>query len=346
MKKIASPGNLALFFCIMVTSLWTFWGVTEMFHEGWYAPFEWMFFLLPASLSLTVTLIALTWPRLGGWLLIGTGIAFYTWVLVKAATGFGLNLQIILSWFPASGFLACIGVLFLLEARRPSVTSGPDPRWWWRNLRYLLAVGIPLLLGLGLASKQAIHLAHRVDDGNYGTRLIPGNGVSLVWAPAGPGWGRSVTWNQVALYGLPPPGFDHKSFGHEGRCNKDTSEGCATALDMQRYNVCLYLSEDGSRLEPSFQGDWRMPTTDEIVRSLVRHGENAGCIWEGQTGNQPCTVTPDKETPLWNPKSPIIYLWSADEANRDEAYYVTYHGAVWAGSKFVGLGSRGYRCVR
>ena len=345
MKKITLPGNLALFFCIMVTSLWTFWGVMEMFHEGWYAPFEWMFFLLPASLSLTVALIALTWPRLGGWLLIGTGIAFYAWMLVKAATNFGLNPQVVLSWFPVSGFLAFIGILFLLEARRTSVTTSTAPRWW-RNLRYLLAVGIPLLLGLGLASKQAIHLANRVDDSNYGTRLIPGNGVSLVWAPAGPDWGRSVTWNQVALYGLLPLGFGHKSFGHEGRCNKDTNEGCATALDMQRYNVCLYLSEDGSRLETSVQGYWRMPTTDEIVRSLVRHGENAGCIWEGQTGNQQCTVTPDKETPLCNPNSPIIYLWSADEANRDEAYYVTYHGAVWTSNKFVGLGSRGYRCVR
>jgi hypothetical protein len=110
--------------------------------------------------------------------------------------------------------------------------------------------------------------------------------------------------------------------------------------------VCLYLSEDGSRLETSFQGYWRMPTTDEIVRSLVRHGENAGCIWEGETGNQQCTVTPDKETPLWNPNSPIIYLWTADEVNREEAYYVTYHGTVWASSKFVGLGSMGYRCVR
>lgn len=237
-------------------------------------------------------------------------------------------------------------MLFLLEAHRSAVTPSPDPRWWWRNLRYLLAVGIPLLFGLGLASKQAIHLVNRVDDGNYGTRLILGNGVVLVWAPAGPGWTRSVTWNQVALYGLSPLGFDNKSLGHEERCNKDTNEGCATALDMQRYNVCLYLSEDGSRLETTFQGYWRLPTTDEIVRSLVRHGENAGCIWEDQTGKQLCTVTPDKETPLWNPKSPIIYLWTADEVNREEAYYVTYHGKVWASSKFVGLGSMGYRCVR
>lgn len=95
MKKVASAGDLALFFCILVTSLWTFWGVTEMFHEGWYAPFEWMFFLLPAGLSLTFTLIALTWPCLGGWLLIGTGIVFYAWAMIKAATSFGLNLQIV-----------------------------------------------------------------------------------------------------------------------------------------------------------------------------------------------------------------------------------------------------------
>lgn len=81
MKEILSPGNLALFLCILVTCLWTFWGVTEMFHEGWYAPFEWMFFLLPSGACLALTLVALTWSRFGGGLLIVVGIAFYAVML-------------------------------------------------------------------------------------------------------------------------------------------------------------------------------------------------------------------------------------------------------------------------
>jgi len=347
MTRRVSAGNLALFLCIAVTCLWTFWGVTEMFHEGWYQPLEWLFFLLPAGVCLALTLLALTWPRLGGWLLIVVGTGFYAWVMWSLARRFGLSLSAALSWLPVSGFLAFIGALFLVEARqRKATVIPPDLRWWRRKGRYLLAIGVPFLLGIVVALAPARRMASRVDDGNYGARLIQGNGVTLVWAPAGPGWQGGVTWNEVALYGLPPLGFAGKALGHEGQCNKDSSAGCATAHDMQQYNVCLYLSEDGTRLEMTPQGYWRMPTTDEVVRSLVHHGAQAGCSWNGRTGRQPCALTPDKETPLWNPKSPIIYLWTADEAHGGEAYYVTYHGSVSTSPKYIGLGSRGYRCVR
>jgi hypothetical protein len=237
--------------------------------------------------------------------------------------------------------------LFFLEARRRTRMRGtPDPRCWRRNLTYLLAIGLPVLLGLGLAVEPAIRVASRVDDGAYGARLIQGNDVALTWAPAGPGWTDSVTWNQIALHGLPPVGFEDKSFGHGGQCNQDSSAGCAGPHDMQGYNVCLFLSEDGSRLATTRQGYWRMPTTDEVVGSLVRHGKNAQCAWNHKTGRQPCAERPDKETPLWRPQSPIIYLWTADEASQEDAYYVTYHGSVYTGPKSSGMGSQGHRCVR
>ncbi|MGC8787001.1 MAG: DUF7670 domain-containing protein [Anaerolineae bacterium] len=346
MKKLVSAGNLALLLAIAVTCLWTFWGVTEMFHEGWYRPWEWLFFLLPAGACLALTLVALTWRRLGGWLLIITGTGFYAWVMWSIARRFGLSLSAALSWLPVSGVLALVGCLFLLGAReRQAMGAPPDARWWRRNLHYLLAVGVPLLLGLGVAVEPAVRVAQRVDDGDYGARLIAGNGVALLWAPQGPGWQSGVTWNEIALYGLPPVGFAGKAAGHAGQCDRDSSAGCAAAEEMQHYNVCLYLSADGSRLESTPQGYWRMPTTDEVVRSLVWHGAHAGCLWNGQSGKQPCAVRPDKETPLWNPRSPLIYLWTADEANAAEAYYVTYYGSVLRAAKYVGLGSQGYRCV-
>lgn len=189
-------------------------------------------------------------------------------------------------------------------------------------------------------------MAKRVDDGDYGARLIQGNGVALTWAPDGPGWTVGVSWNQISLYGVPTMTLEGKQFGRDGQCERDAGPGCASARDMQNHNVCLYLSQDGSRLETTRQGYWRMPTTDEVVRSLVQHGENAGCTWNGQAGKQPCAVTPDKETPLWNPQSPIIYLWTADQASPWEAHYVTDNGSVYTDSKYAGLGSRGYRCMR
>lgn len=94
------------------------------------------------------------------------------------------------------------------------------------------------------------------------------------------------------------------------------------------------------------QNAWRMPTTDEVVRSLVRHGANAGCSWDRSVGRPPCEVLPDKESPLWDPNVRLIYLWTAEEVNLGEAYFVIYHSEVDALWKFSATGSRGYRCVR
>ncbi len=337
---------LALALCVLVICLWTFWGVTEMFHEGWYAPFEWLFYLLPAGVSLALTLIALTWPRIGGWVLIGAGSAFYVWALTSTALRVGLRWWTVISWLPVSGLLAIVGALFLRAARRPDPLFDADSRWWRRSMRYLIAAGVPILVGLGVAVEPAARVARRVDDGDYGARLIQGNEVTLIWAPAGPGWQTGVRWNEIALYGLPPVGFDGKASGRNGQCDQQRSDGCASAADLQQYNVCRYLSDDGARLETTVQGYWRMPSTDEVVRSLVVHGRHAGCVWNGQAGSQPCAARPDKETPLWNPGFPLIYLWTADESGLLDAYDVAYNGVVRSMPKFAGLGSQGYRCVR
>ncbi len=347
LKRYLSPGSLASFLCLMVICLWTFWGVSEMFHEGWYAPFEWLFFLLPAAVCLALTLVALTWPRLGGWLLIIIGVGFYGWAMWTVSARVGLTLSTLLSWLPVSGFLAVIGILFIVSARQATPTPVPtDPRWWRRHLRYLIIIGLPLLLGLGLAVEPAVRMASRVDDGNYGARLIVSDEAALVWAPAGPGWQESVTWNEIALYGVSPIGFEGKAAGPAGLCSSESRSGCAIQEEMNLFNVCLYLNNEGTQLENTPQKFWRMPTTSELVSSLVRSGKPAGCRWNGETGRQPCAARPDKETPLWRPDSPTIYLWSADEANSSEAYYVTYSGSVYLNLKYTGLGSRGFRCVR
>jgi hypothetical protein len=123
-------------------------------------------------------------------------------------------------------------------------------------------------------------------------------------------------------------------------------EHCATAEEMLASNVCMYLDPEGQQLMSTLQGAWRLPTTDEVVRSLVRHGANAGCVWDGTVGRSSCGVRPDKETPLWDPGSRVVYYWTADEADEGTAYFGVYHGAVVPVPKFTALGSRGYRCVR
>jgi len=343
LRTLFSPANIALMLSVLVTCLWVIWGVSEMFHEGWYAPFEWLFFLLPAGAMLTLTLIGLRWPRVGAALFVAIGVGFGGLILWQYRPGGGRSagwtLVGLLSWVPVTLFLVVIGLLFY---------RGRGQRR--RRTHYLAAVGVPLLLGAALAVGPAYRVAHRVDDGYRGERFIQGNSIALHWAPAGPGWDRDggVTWNEVALYGKGGVGFEGKRFGIDGLCDGfgDWAAHCATEEDMQAYNVCLYLNREGTQLLPTRQDIWRMPTTDEVVRSLVRHGVNAGCAWNGAVGRSPCEVRPDKETPLWDPQSRVIYYWTADEADGGRAYFVVYHGAVGMVPKFTAMGSRGYRCVR
>jgi hypothetical protein len=343
MRKLLSPTTIAPILSVLVTCLWVAWGVPEIFHEGWYAPCEWLLFLLPACIMLTLTLIALRWPRVGAVLFAAIGLGFGGLVLWQYRPGSGRSagwsLVNLLSWVPVTLFLMLIGVLFYLGRRQIR-----------RRTHYLVAVGVPLLLGLALAVKPAYRVSRRADDGYRGERFIQGNAVALHWAPAGPGWDREggVTWNEIALYGKGTVGSEGKRFGMDGLCNGSGgwAAHCATEEDMRSHNVCLYLNREGTQLMPTRQNIWRMPTTDEMVRSLVRHGVNAGCAWDGTTGRPSCDTRPDKETPLWDPQARVIYYWTADEADDDTAYFVVYHGEVVAVPKFMALGSRGYRCVR
>jgi hypothetical protein len=182
----------------------------------------------------------------------------------------------------------------------------PRPKRW----AYHVLWGVPVLVAVFSAAEPAYRVATRYDDGDLGARIVEGNGVMLLWAPQGPGWPReAMTWD--------------KSVGH-----------------------CRYLNEDGLSLADEPQDIWRLPTVDEIVRSLTRHGENAGGEWDAQRGRATYRVKPDKESPLWDTRSPIVYWWAADEADQAHAYRVVYNGGVWTVRKNVGMGTQAFRAVR
>lgn len=356
------PGYIATGLVILTTSFWTFWGAGEMYYEGWWgAWYNRLPYLVPAAVCLAFTLMALTWPRFGGWLIILMGGAFTAWRWWRQVYLGGLTLSWMLGWFPISGLLVVTGVLFIFEGgyRRQRGVQGwaPPESWLRRNRRYIVALTPPLLVFISVTALFAPLLLTRVDDGGRGMRLIKGNGVTLAWAPAGPGWsegigpsrvagrllpGANLSWNDIALYGVPPVGFGDK-VGYEERD--------ATAEDMEVTGLCRYLSEDGTTLMTDPQNIWRMPTTDEIVRALVRGGENAGCTWDGESANADCRKQPNKDTPLWAPDESPIYYWSADEYDEESAWYVPYTGGGRYGgmigyqSKNWGNPRHGYRCV-
>ncbi|MFC2024094.1 hypothetical protein ACFLTJ_00725 [Chloroflexota bacterium] len=334
------PGYIAIGVLIALTTFWTYWGLGEAYHEGWWgAWYNPLPYLAPAAALLALTIVGIRYPRKGGWAIIIAGVGIFIWWLVMS----DLTTTNVLRAFLLGGLAALVGVLFLREGKRQQRLESegwtPPRKWYRRNLYYLLAIGLPLVVTIAVSIHWAPIILSRADDGDRGARLIKGNGVSLVWAPAGPGWYESVySWNDIAFYGVPPVGFSEKP-GYEDRD--------ATIEDMNTTGLCNYLSEDGLTIMTEPQHIWRMPTVDEIVRSLVRHGENAGCTWDGNSARAVCQVLPDKETPLWAPDWSPIYYWAADEYDEHEAYYVSYNGeGINHQPKFWGNQRHGYRFVR
>ena len=110
--------------------------------------------------------------------------------------------------------------------------------------------------------------------------------------------------------------------------------------------ICRYLSEDGLRLDDEPQDVWRVPTVEEVVRSLTRHGRNAGGEWDEETHQATFRTRPDKESPLWNPDSQIIYWWTATDVDPEHVYRVAYNGYVLVVPKKMSMGSCAFRAVR
>jgi hypothetical protein len=194
---------------------------------------------------------------------------------------------------------AVVGLMFLMGRPKPNRAA------------YAVCLGIPLLIIIGFGVEPVVRVSTRLDDGNRAARIIAGNGVTLLWAPAGPGWSRNglVSWEKAVAR-------------------------------------ARHLTEDGKTLADKPQSIWRLPTREEVVCSMTRGGRNVGGRWDAQTERPSYDRRPDKESPLWDPFAPLIYLWTADEASAESAWIVVYHGGVFVKPKAVGSPSFGFRAVR
>lgn len=179
-----------------------------------------------------------------------------------------------------------------------------------RRLAASLVFGLPMLTLIISGISPVIRVSQRVNDGNLQARLVQGNGVALTWAPGGPGWPRE--------------GGDW----------------------YEALQACQYLSEDGLTLATISQDSWRLPTVDEAVRSMALHGQNSGGEWNVETAEATYETPPDKEFPLWNSYSQVIYWWTATEIDDERAYIIVYDGKVWLRAKQFGPAYLGFRCVK
>lgn len=179
-----------------------------------------------------------------------------------------------------------------------------------KTLAYLLVVGLPLLQIFCIGTFHAVRVAGRFDDGHFEARRIFGNGVDLIWAPEGPGWPDDGTsWHEAI-------------------------------------QICARLSEDGKTLTDSTLNIWRLPTVEEAVRSMVRHGKNAGGTWDPSRKKASYAKIPDKESPMWNMHRKTIYWWTATEVNERDAFIVVYNGGVWPRRKILKAGYLNFRAVK
>ena len=295
LNKRKIGGWVAVSISIGITSFWAFWGIIENFHEGWFHE-SWLWnvglmfaqYLSPMLIFMGISLISIYWSRVGGSLhVIMAALMFWFF-------GAASNAAILFIIIP----MALLGVLYWVGRPQP------------QKITTTLIIGIPLLTLVLSGAYPIWRVAHRVNDGNFAARLVEGNGVTLIWAPDGPGWPRQgVTWDEAD-------------------------------------NVCRYLTEDGAAIAHTPQNIWRLPTVDEAVRSLSLHNENCGGTWDAQQAQASYEMQPDKETPLWNIHSQVIYWWTATEVDEERAYMIVYNGQVWPRTKQFGPGYLGFRCVK
>ena len=169
---------------------------------------------------------------------------------------------------------------------------------------------VPILLAIVLAIAPVIRVMGRIDDGYRGARIVQGNGAKLVWAPAGLGWpGTATNWEEA----------------------------------MQ---TCRYLMADGKAISDTPQSIWRLPTVDEAVRSMMRHGTNCSGVWDPATVKAYYDAMPEKESPIWAVHSPVSYGWTSTEVDNKYAYKIAYNGMVFRTNKLTRERTLSYRAVR
>jgi hypothetical protein len=212
-------------------------------------------------------------------------------------------------WFFAGASFSVVGVLIVIPIFALALLYyvGRPKR---KRTAIVLIIIVPLVISIIVGVPNLIKVLQRQSDEDFGMRYVQGNGVSLYWAPRGEGWpDKGKSWYEAI-------------------------------------EACDHLSEDGSTIFETEQNIWRLPTVDEAVRSQALHGENSGGVWDADTKQATYEKKPDKETPLWDIHSQIIYLWTSDEYDEMDAYIFAYNGGIWTRMKESSPGYLSFRCVK
>ena len=179
-----------------------------------------------------------------------------------------------------------------------------------KRLAYVLVAVLPIIILIITSTFGFVRVFKRIDDGNYGQRTVEAGSVCLTWAPRGPGW------------------LDNGVSYHEAK------------------EIVAHLNEAGTEILDEEVGIWRLPTVEEAVSSQMLHGENAGGLWDLENEKARYKFTPDKETPLWDPHSKVIYYWTDTIASEGRAYIIVYNGGVFSRGMDIHPDYLSFRAVR
>ncbi len=341
--------KLSLGVWILLVGIFAFWGVVEFFHEGWFYPYiHFVFYLLPCGVLVLLGIVVLRNRIFGGLLIVLCSLGFSVWRAVRLAQ---LHYPVPLSLWIVGFVLALPGVGFIID--------GIKNRDFTFNKRWLFAIlVVPMVIIVGIGVPTLVHHLGRVELEDFGERVVMVDGVEYVLAGDGPGWfysnkhpivfgGKSYTglsWNEIALFGMSPIGFDGKRYGpwYDGT---EESIYYATQEDFDRYNMFRYLNYDGTALTDSVQDYWRLPTVEEYVKLMCRRGESAGGYVDS-LGIPHYKIAPDKDAPLWACDEEVIYYWTSTSADSKYAYDISYSGRVRRVLKTSVQDYRGFRAVR
>ena len=184
LSKRLVAGWLAVALSTSVASFWAFWGIIENFHEGWFhdsflknVGLMFLQYLSPMIIFISLTLLAIAFPRIGGTAYALGGI---TLALVLFDWDDRVAMQLVI--LP----MLLLGILYWYGRPQP------------RRRAYWIAAGLPMLTLIICGVEPVVRIAGRVNDNNLEARLVEGNGVRLVWASDGVGWPRKgVTWHEA-----------------------------------------------------------------------------------------------------------------------------------------------------
>jgi len=298
-------GWIAVFISLLVSSFWSWWGIIENFHEGWY--FQnilrniglMLVYLLPAIITAGLAIAAVIWPHAGGALHSAIGVIIVVWWQWEQ---WPPSTKSIIHIAPISGIvIMSVGLAYWFGSPIPT------------KLALGVIAGCPLLVVFIFGIGPAWRVMCRTNDRDLGERIIQTGVQQIVWAPRGPGWPAegSVDWE--------------------------------TAMD-----IVGRLNDQGTALEDKPTGCWRLPSVEQVVICLTRNGKNSEGTWNANQKTAHYQRIPDKETPLWDPCSKVIYWWTRDEigSDHDSAWVVVYNGRVVSRLKKMKMPSLGFRAMR